>query len=250
VSGVTHIERISPAITLLEIDNPPMNPLGVEMRATFMAALDEVEADDALRCLIVTGRGKAFCSGDDLKAAAGKGEDLAGFGRLLDRLETTRVPVIAAVNGWCVGGGFELALCCDIRLASTEAKFVCAGVNVGLMASTYRLPRLIGISRAKSMLLTGLPHDAETAERYGLVTGLHAPGELRPAAVALAERIATRAPLSVEATKRTANRALDLSPEEAGRMWGDELRVLRKSNDHKAALAAFRERRDPVFTRS
>src|SRR5213075_2697655 len=179
-----------------------------------------------------------------------RGEDLAGFGRLLDRLEQTRVPVVAAVNGWCIGGGFELALCCDIRLASTEAKFVAAGVNVGLMASTYRLPRLIGVSRAKAMLLTGLPHDAETAERYGLTTGLHAPDDLRPAAIALAERIASRAPLSVEAAKRTANRAPDLSPEDANVMLGQELRVLRRSNDHKAAVAAFRERRDPVFTRS
>lgn len=250
MSGVVHIEAIGPAITLLTIDNPPMNPLGVEMRETFMAALDQVETNEALRCLIVTGKGRAFCSGDDLKNVSGKGEDLAGFGRLLDRVEASRVPVVAAVNGWCVGGGFELALCCDIRLASTEAKFVCAGVNVGLMASTYRLPRLIGESRAKSMLLTGLPHDAETAERYGLVTGLHAPDALMPAAIAVAERIATRAPLSVEATKRTAHRALDLSPEDSGKIWGDELRVLRRSNDHKAAIAAFRERKDPVFTRS
>jgi enoyl-CoA hydratase len=250
VSGAVHVHPVSPAIVLLEIDNPPMNPLGVEMRQTFMDALDQVEADDALRCLIVTGKGRAFCAGDDLKAAAGKGEDLAGFGRLLDRLEATRVPVIAAVNGWCVGGGFELALCCDIRIASTEARFTCAGVNVGLMASTYRLPRLIGVSRAKAMLLTGLPHDAETAERYGLVTGLHAPDALRDAAVSLAERIASRAPLSVEATKRTANRAPDLSPEDAAVMLGAEVRVLRRSNDHRAALEAFRERREPLFTRS
>ena len=250
MSGTVHVERVTRSVVLLEIDNPPMNPLGVEMRATFMAALDQVETDAALRCLIVTGRGKAFCSGDDLKNVSAEGEDLAGFGRLLDRLEATRVPVIAAVNCWCVGGGFELALCCDIRIASTEARFVCAGVNVGLMASTYRLPRLIGVSRAKSMLLTGLPHDAETAERYGLVTGLHAADDLRPAAIALAERIASRAPLSVEATKRTATRAPDLSPEDANRMLGQELRVLRRSNDHKAAVAAFRERRDPVFTRS
>jgi enoyl-CoA hydratase/carnithine racemase len=158
--------------------------------------------------------------------------------------------VVAAINGWAVGGGLELALCCDIRLASTEAKFVCAGVNVGLMASTYRLPRLIGTSRAKAMLLTGLPHDAETAERYGLVTGLHAPDELRGAAVALAERIATRAPLSVEATKRTANRAVDLAPDDFNAMAAAELDVLRASKDHQAALAAFRDRGEPTFTRS
>jgi enoyl-CoA hydratase/carnithine racemase len=244
------VEPAAPGVVKLTIDNPPMNPLGVEMRETFMRALDEVEADESLRCLIVTGKGKAFCSGDDLKAVGPQGEDLAGFARLLDRLEASRAPVIAAVNGWCVGGGFELALCCDIRIASHEARFVCAGVNVGLMASTYRLPRLIGVSRAKAMLLTGLPHDAESAEHYGLTTGLYAPDDLMEAAVRLAERIASRAPLSVEASKRTANRALDLSPDEANTMLAAELRTLRKSNDHKAAVAAFRERRDPEFTRS
>jgi enoyl-CoA hydratase/carnithine racemase len=250
MTGQVHVEQAQAGVVVLTIDNPPMNPLGVEMRQTFMEALDRVEEDPSLRCLVVTGKGRAFCSGDDLKAVSPQGEDLAGFGRLLDRLEATRAPVVAAVNGWCVGGGFELALCCDIRIASTEAKFVCAGVNVGLMASTYRLPRLIGVSRAKAMLLTGAPHDAATAERYGLVTGLHDPEALMPEALKLAERIASRAPLSVEATKRTANRAVDLSPEDANRMLGQELRVLRKSNDHKAAVQAFRERRDPVFTRS
>ena len=250
MSGAVHVQPISGAIVLLEIDNPPMNPLGVGMRATFMAALDQVEADGDLRCVIVTGKCRALCSGDDLKTAESGRDDLAGFTRLLDRLEATRVPVVAALNGWCVGGGFELALCCDIRLASTQAQVVCAGVNVGLIASAYRLPRLIGVSRAKAMLLTGLPHDAETAERYGLVTGLHAPDDLRPAAIALAERIASRAPLSVEATKRVATRAPDLSPVEAAAMQAPEIEVLRASADHKAALAAFRERREPVFTRS
>jgi enoyl-CoA hydratase/carnithine racemase len=250
LSGQVHVEAAAPGVVLLTIDNPPMNPLGVEMRETFMRALDRVEADEGLRCLVVTGQGRAFCAGDDLKAVSPKGEDLAGFGRLLDRVEACRAPVVAAVNGWCIGGGFELACCCDVRIASTEAKFVCAGVNVGLMASTYRLPRLIGVSRAKAMLLTGLPHDAETAERYGLTTGLHAPQDLLPAAVGLAERIASRAPLSVEATKRTATRAPDLSPQDADRMLGEELRVLRRSNDHRIAVAAFRERKEPVFTRS
>jgi enoyl-CoA hydratase/carnithine racemase len=250
MSGTVHIEAVGPGVVLLEIDNPPMNPLGASMRQTFMAALDRVEADDALRCLVVTGRGRAFCAGDDLKDASPAGEDLADFNRLLERLEGARVPVIAAINGWCVGGGFELALCCDLRIASTEAKFVCAGVNMGLVVSTYRLPRLIGVSRAKAMLLTGSPHDARIAEHYGLVTGLHAPEDLRPQALVLAERIASRAPLAVEAVKRTAGRAPDLSPDDANAMLAVELRVLRRSNDHKAAIAAFRERRDPVFTRS
>ena len=124
--------------------------------------LAELGADLSVRAVVVTGRGKAFCSGDDLReefeAVAGGGErgaNLLDFGRLLDQLESFRAPVIAAVNGWCVGGGVELALCCDVRLASSEAKFVCAGVNVGLMASAYRLPRLIGVAQAKEMLFTG-----------------------------------------------------------------------------------------------
>jgi len=250
VSGTIHIERPAPAIVRLTIDNPPMNPLGVAMRQSFMAVLDEIEADGDVRAIIVTGQGRAFCSGDDLKDVAPRGEDLAGFGRLLERLDASRAPVIAAINGWCVGGGFELALCCDLRIASDDARFVCAGVNMGLMVSAWRLPRLIGVSRANAMLLTGSPHDAATADKFGLVTGLHSPGDLPAAALALAERIASRAPLSVEATKRVAARAPDLSPEDAAAMQAAELRILRRSSDHQEAVAAFREKRQPTFSRN
>lgn len=248
MSGTVHLEAPSKHVRVLTIDNPPMNPLGVEMRATFMGVLDEVDAHADVRCLVVTGKGRAFCSGDDLKNVGAQGEDLAGFSRLLDRLDASRVPVVAAVNGWCVGGGFELALCCDVRIASTEARFTAAGVNVGLMASAYRLPRIIGVGPAKAMLLTGLPHDAATAEKFGLVTAVHEPEALMPAALALAERIASRAPLSVAAAKRVSSRAPDPSPEEAEQVQAAELRVLRKSADHKEAVRAFREKREPVFT--
>ncbi len=168
---------------------------------------------------------------------------------MLDRIESFRLPVVAAVNGHCLGGGLELASVCDIRIASTAASFVCSGVNVGLMASAYRLPRLIGVARAKHMLLTGLPHDAATAERFGLVTAVHAPEALMDAAVRLAERIASRAPLSVEAVKRTVSRAPDLSPEEAVELNAKELALLSRSADHREALAAFAEKREPKFTR-
>jgi len=250
-----HFSRPSAHVALLELDNPPMNALGRAARAALLERLDAIDADEAVRCVVLTGRGRAFCGGDDLKEQAEaqktrSSAHLGEFGRVLERIESYRLPVIGAINGWCLGGGLELASVCDIRIASTDAKFVCSGVNVGLMASAYRLPRLIGVARAKHMLLTGSPLDAETADKFGLVTALHAPGELTAAAIALAERIASRAPLSVEATKRTAALAPNLSPQEAAEVNAKELSVLGKSADHKEALAAFIAKREPVFRRA
>lgn len=249
-----HFSKPAAHVVLLELDNPPMNALGRASRAALLRRLDEIDADKDVRCIVLTGRGRAFCGGDDLKeqAEAQKTKSsahLGEFGQVLERIETHRLPVIGAINGWCLGGGLELASVCDIRIASTEAKFVCSGVNVGLMASAYRLPRLIGVARAKHMLLTGSPHDAATAELFGLVTAVHAPDALMAAAVALAERIASRAPLSVEATKRTAAMAPDLTPEDASGVNAKELSILGRSADHKEALAAFIAKREPVFRR-
>ena len=199
MSGTIHLGREGAHVALLEIDNPPRNTLGTAMRAKLRDELARLGADHSVRAVVVSGRGKAFCSGDDLReelaAVAGggaPGANLLDFGRLLDEVESFRAPVIAAINGWCVGGGVELALCCDVRLASTEARFVCAGVNVGLTASAYRLPRLIGVANAKHMLFTGLPYDAETAARFGLVERAASPGRAAPrgAAARRADRVA------------------------------------------------------------
>jgi enoyl-CoA hydratase len=224
------------------------------VREPLLAMLDALDADLSIRCLILTGAGKAFCSGDDLREAHARGgeapDSLKQFGRLLARVESFRCPVIAAVNGHAVGGGLELALCCDIRIAAPAAKFIADGVNVGLMASVVRLPRLIGVARAKRMLLTGLPTDAETALLWGLVTDLVPAESLAEESLKLAVRIATRAPLSVEAAKRHSGRALDVSAEEAHLATRAELDGLQKSADHREGVAAFAERRDPKFTRS
>src|SRR5471032_2667017 len=142
-----HFSKPAAHVALLEIDNPPMNALGRAARAALLTRLDEIDADAAIRAVVLTGRGRAFCGGDDLKAQAEaqnakSSAHLGEFGRVLERIETYRLPVIGGINGWCLGGGLELASVCDIRIASSEAKFVCSGVNVGLMASAYRLPRL------------------------------------------------------------------------------------------------------------
>lgn len=249
MAGTVHTEKIGNRVSVLTIDNPPMNPLDETMCETFNAALDEVEQNDELRAILITGAGRAFCAGDDLKRERSDKNPAGSFAHLLARLGDLRAPVIAAVNGWCVGGGLELALCCDIRIASTQASFTCAGVNMGLMVSTYRLPRLIGVSRANAMLLTGSPVDARKAELFGLVTAVHEPVELRDAAIALAARIASRAPLSVEATKKMTMRAMDMDPVAANEAQAEVMRKLRNSADHAEAVRAFREKRDPDFRR-
>lgn len=256
MSGTLHLRRESEHVALVEIDNPPRNTLGTAMRAQLRRILDELAADFSVRAVVITGRGNAFCSGDDLReefdAVAGGGErgsNLLDFGRLLDQLESFRTPVIAAINGWCIGGGVELALCCDVRLAAPQAKFVCAGVNVGLMASAYRLPRLIGVAAAKHMLFTGLAYEAAIAEQLGLVTAVYDPDELIARALDFAGRIASRAPLSVEATKRVANKTPDLTPERARAVQAEELGALVQTADHLGAVMAFLQKRPPVFSR-
>jgi enoyl-CoA hydratase len=163
-------------------------------------------------------------------------------------IERLRVPVIAAIDGHCIGGGFELALACDVRVASRSAYFVGAAVNVGLVASVFRLPRVVGGGRANAMLLTGERIDAETALYYGIVTEVHQDRALSPA-LQIAERIASRAPLSVEASKRLLSVAFDLSREEFKTLFDDTVELLANSEDHREALRAFSAREKPVFNR-
>ncbi len=242
-----------PHVAMIEIDNPPSNALGREPLSDLIALLTSLDGDTSVRVVIITGTGRSFCAGADLRERA-EGGALAVtgtqlFGQMLDRLDSLRPATIAAVNGHAFGGGLELALCCDLRIAAASARFAAAGVNVGLMASVYRLPRLIGVAQAKAMLLTGSPVDANRALHFGLVTEVHADDALKEAALTLAARIASRAPLAVEAAKRQAGRALDMSPEEARRAAGEELKVLTASDDHRSAVAAFAVRKEPVFLR-
>lgn len=245
MTPILHVSRPSPAIVLLELDAPPANGLGMALRGRLAEALTAINADLAVRAVVLTGRGEAFCAGDDLREAATRGDGqldaVLGFNVLMDQVEACRVPIIAAINGWCLGGGLELALSCDIRVASSRASFAASGVNIGLMASVGRLPRLIGEGRAKAHLLTGATFDSARALADGIVASAHDPAELMTAALDLAERIASRAPLSVEATKRAV----------AGRGPGvtAELTALVASADHVEAVSAFQAKRPARFER-
>lgn len=238
-----HLSHPEPAIALVELDNAPANVLAMAERTQLLEALVRIEADPAVRAVILTGRNGAFCTGDDLAESLSRDTPtqtaaIQHFLAMCAQVAACRVPVIAAIDGWCVGGGLELALAADIRLASDCASFACSAVRVGLTASADRLTRLIGESRAKPHLLTGAPFDAARALADGVVAEVHPAAALADAALAMARMVASRAPLAVAAAKRVAS---GVSTTEA------EVPALAATADHAEARAAFIAKRAPVF---
>lgn len=249
-----HKTYISKHILLLEIDNPPANSLSSEIKKQFGQVIDEIESQNELRAIILSGRGDKFCVGDDLKEAAefaktetGILNNLREFIKVIARFENLGIPTIAACNGWTIGGGLELALCCDIRIASDTARFKGVAVNIGLTASGARLPRIIGIGRTKQMLFTAEAIDAKTALQYGLVTATHPSEELLNEAKILAEVIASKAPLAIISTKNIINSSTELNEKEMNFLSKEELEKLSKTKDYRIALEAFSQKKTPVF---
>ncbi|RZU32598.1 enoyl-CoA hydratase/isomerase family protein [Blastococcus saxobsidens] len=252
-SGV-HLRYETPHIAVLTLDSEPANTFSWESRRSFMRALDILDADENVRCLVITGEGRAFTAGAQLREDQFMSDEqltdyLAEFSRVLNGVQHFRAPVIAAINGATVGGGLEFALCADIRIASTDAFFVAAGVNVGLIVSFWRLPRVIGLGPAKEILLTGARYTAEQALNWGLVTEVHEPADLMPAALAKAHRIATRAPLSVEVTKEAVTKAFEMDFGEGQALQTRRFLEMFRTEDHQEALSAFFEKRDGNYQR-
>lgn len=241
------------AVTIVYLDNPPLNIITATMRPQLLAALDEADADPSVRAVILTGHGdRAFCAGADLnEEAVLTPETVRQFldddCALFDRLESLRVPVIAAINGHCMGGGLELALSCDIRITADDAKHVGAGVKVGLVVSTTRITRLVGAAVAKDVLLTGRTFTGDDAFRLGLASASVPRARVLEVAMEWAQEIATRAPLAVNRTKISIAEAAELPFEEAMGRELDHFSALSASEDHKHAIEAFFERRQPTF---
>jgi enoyl-CoA hydratase/carnithine racemase len=243
------------ALAVLTIDRPAArNALDAETVREIHAALDDVERDAATRVLVVTGAGdQVFVAGADVRMLLARtNADVlaAANNRLFARIEALPFPTIAAVNGHALGGGLELALACDVRLASTTAKLGLPETGLGILpgaGGTQRLPRIVGLGIASEMILAGTIHDAESALRIGLVSRVVAPGELLPAARELAGRIAQRAPLALRLAK-LALRASSNVPAD----WGAQLEVvaqtvLNSTSDIKEGMTAFLERRPAEF---
>jgi enoyl-CoA hydratase len=255
---------------LLVDDGAPVRTVTVNrpkvLNALDAATLDElfhafgaIEAAPAgeVRCVILTGAGdKAFVAGADIAAMADFGVDegraLAALGhRLGERMEALAVPIIAAVNGFALGGGLELALACDFIIASTHAKLGQPEASVGVLpgfGGTQRLPRRIGVARARQLLYTGDLLTATEASAIGLVNEVTEPAELLPRARRIAETIASRAPLAVASAKHAVRRGDDL-PLDRGLLLEQELFAgLFGTADQKEGMRAFLQKRPPRWT--
>lgn len=245
-------------VATLTLNRPEaMNSIDPEMRAELHAAWIRINEDDAIRVAVLTGAGdKAFCTGSDLKKTMPPKESFAEltFGRshsghLLEGLNTDK-PLICAINGYAMGGGMEIALACDIRLASENAVFALSEVRIGSIpgaGGTQRLPRAIGTSDAMLMLLTGDRVDANEALRIGLVSKVLPRDELLPAALTIAQRIAQNAPLSVRAIKRLVYSGKDMPLPAALDSERLAFGLLRDTEDRIEGRRAFQEKRKPAY---
>jgi enoyl-CoA hydratase len=243
-------------VAVVTVSRPQaMNALNTRFFREMDAWIVEIAERRDIKALIVTGDGKAFVAGADIAEMVSKTpEEARAFSRLGQRtfrsLELLEKPVIAAVNGFALGGGCELALACDIRIASSKAKFGQPEVNLGLIpgyAATQRLPRLIGLGNALYMLLTAELIGADEALRMGLVQKVVEPEALVPAAVEMAKTIAAKGPLAVRLIKRVAREGL-LKDFEAGCALESEAFGLPFGNEGAEGMRAFLEKRPPAWT--
>lgn len=241
-------------VATIVIDNPPLNIITADTRQAFHSVLDDLERRHDVRAVVVTGAGdRAFCAGADLReeeqlTAETVRQFVAEDNAVYDRLEGLDAPVVAAVNGHCMGGGFELALACDLRVVGTDVKLCAAGVKVGLVVSTTRLVRLAGLAAAKDIVLTGRTFTGDEAHRLGIATRLVSRGTELDAATEIAEQIASRAPLAVSSAKQALHEASDLTFADGYSRELDRFVALSQTEDHKHAIAAFFRKEPPHFS--
>lgn len=248
------------AIVILTLSRPDtLNSWNAKMRGEMRSAIDELVGDDALRVLVITGTGRGFSAGEDVRGM----EDLAAistrafrrvvrtFHEIFDSLEAMEVPVIAAINGVAAGGGLELALSCDFRIASDTARMGFPENKVGLIPGSggcSRLVKLIGLAQAKRLVMTGRMLDAREALALGLVEEVVPADALMARALAFAEELAGKAPQATGLAKLVLNNCLDVDLHTGRNFERLGQSVLKRTEDHKEGSRAFIEKRPAVFS--
>lgn len=246
--------QIAENIAQITLNRPQsLNALNSEVFKDLNKALDVIERDCELRSVIITGNGKAFVAGADIAEMSEMDQQQAYiFAKTghdtFNRIANLKVPVIAAINGFALGGGCEFAMACDIRIANTFAKFGQPEVNLGLIpgyCGTQRLSRIIGLSNALNLLLTADMIDANEALRLGLVQKITEPEELLNEAKKIASKIASKGKLAVEKVKEVTVKGINMSFEQASRLEIEEFSCLFGKPESKEGMTAFLEKRKP-----
>jgi enoyl-CoA hydratase/carnithine racemase len=244
-------------VTTIRLENPPLNLVTVELTRRLDRALAEIETDREVRCVVVTGTGeRAFCAGSDVKEFESL-QGRVGEGKLLlekavyRRLARLPVPTIAAIQADALGGGLELALCCDLRVADERSKLGMPEVRLGVMpgsGGTQRLPRVVGIAKAKELILMGGIITAPEAAEIGLVNRVAPTGQTLDVARTMAETIASRGPFAVREAKQALDLAGDTALDDGLARELDASERIFASQDMLEGARAFFEKRDPRFT--
>lgn len=253
------LERRGAALWLRLNRPEAMNALNADVIAGLQEALDVAEGDPDIRCLVLTGTGRAFCAGADLKFVKEASEEPAAaadsflnqVGELLNRLEAFPRPVIAAVNGLALAGGLETVLCCDLVVAAESARLGDAHANYGLLpggGGSVRLPRKIGPTRAKYLMFTGDFVPARDLVDSGLVNAVVPDDELESAVTALVEKLSARSPLGLSRMKQLMDDALEQPVATGLRLELLASALHQHSHDMQEGLTAFQEKRPPAFT--
>lgn len=246
-------------LAIVHVDRPSkLNALDDLTIAELSAAVAALDDDDAVGAIIVTGAGeKAFVAGADIQVLAQQGvldgKENARRGQALTlRMENCRKPVIAAINGFALGGGLELALACDVRFASDNAKVGLPEVSLGIIpgyGGTQRLPRLVGSGVALQMILQGDPIDAQEALRIGLVNGVFEQGSLLDEVKKIASRMVSRGPEALALAKQAVRRGAHLSLQDGLELEADLFGIISSTDEMKEGMAAFLEKRKPSWLR-
>ncbi|MBD1206429.1 MAG: enoyl-CoA hydratase [Rhodobacteraceae bacterium] len=251
----TLIVEIEDYTALIRLNRPEaLNALNARLMQELAQAITAADRNDKVRCIVVTGSEKAFAAGADVKEMAEKSftdvyfDDL--FAAEAEAIARTRKPLIAAVSGYCLGGGCELAMMCDFIIASDTAKFGQPEINLGIVAGmggTQRLTRAVGKAKAMDMNLTGRFMDAAEAERAGLVSRIVPAKDLMAEAMKAAAKIAEKSALTAMMVKESVNRAQETTLAEGLRFERRMFHAVFASEDQKEGMAAFMEKRQPQF---
>ena len=251
----TLIVEIEDYTCLIRLNRPDaMNALNTKLRSELAEAITAADRNEKVRCIVLTGSDKAFAAGADVREMAGKSyvdvffDDL--FGPEAEAIARVRKPMIAAVAGYCLGGGCEVAMMCDFIIAADTAKFGQPEINLGIVAGmggTQRLTRLVGKSKAMDMNLTGRFMDAAEAERAGLVSRVVPAAQLREEVMKVAAKIAEKSTVIAMTVKESVNRALETTLREGLLFERRAFHAAFATEDQKEGMAAFLEKRQPQF---